>query len=160
MDLIFTYYFPDYIAGQEVFESGTKFNFEMGYFFNSDVWTILINGIFRQRGKNDIWNGASLAPEIKNSNGPQFELGSTGRYQATERLAGLGYFELRAFGKNEYDTGSATIVGLGGGFDYAPNRQLTLDFGIKLFFGQMSGGPDDTQSVNGFELTSGCIYQF
>ncbi|MCK5739346.1 hypothetical protein KAH55_09195 [bacterium] len=160
MDLLFTYYFPDYIAGQEVFEAGTKFNFEMGYFFNSDVWTVLVNGVFRQRGKNDIWNGASLTQEIKNSNGPQFELGGTGRYQATERLAGLGFLELRAFGKNEYDSGAATIVGLGGGVDYAPNRQLTLDFSVKLYFGQMSGGEDDTQSVNGFELTTGCIYQF
>lgn len=158
-DLVYTIYFPDQLRGRETFGAGAKLNLEVGTLVNYELITVMANACFRQRGKNEYYTGTALEPESKNSNGPQVEFDGTVRYALNEQTGALGYAILRAHGENEYRSGDAAVFGIGGGLDSKITAQFMVNLGFKGYFGRIGGG-SAAQSLSGFELFFGWIYQF
>lgn len=159
VDGLYSYYLPDKIRDRGVFAAGAKISVSVGFLMNLDMMTISGNATLRQKGKNELWAGTGLEEEPKNSNGPQLDFEGFLRYTLNEQMGALGFAILRAYGENEYKYGDAAVFGIGGGIDYIISPQVTVNGGIKGFFGRLGGGTA-AQSLNGFEFTLGFAYGF
>ena len=159
VDLIYSHYMPDKFDSIEVFESGDRLSINMGFFMQSDLWSFYGSGLLRQKGKNQTYDGQSLALDEKNMNGPQLEINGIARYSMSDAMGVRGYVELRALGENEEKSGDAAVYGLGAGIDYAVTRAFSIETGAKAFFGRVGGGTN-AKSLGGFEAWFGTGYAF
>lgn len=154
-DIVYNLYMADQSERDgDIFNSGSKMCFNVGFLMNTDFYMLLVNGVFRQKGKNEFLYGSELIAESENSNGPQAELDATLRYGINEKMAALGFAVIRAYGENGYKSGDAALFGLGGGADYVVSPKVTIDGALKFYFGRMGGG-SAARSLSGFEFLLG-----
>ena len=158
-DMLYTVYFTDTWGGEKVFHSGNKFTLQVLSSFRVSSLDMLLFIRESKKGKNRIGSGDIFETERKNSNGNQFEIQTIGYYPYTQDLRLKGIFEIRLYAANDYDTGGATLLGLGGGGQLRLTPRMVFDGDVRFYFGSIKTG-SDAAGTFGLKLFGGVQYTF
>jgi hypothetical protein len=101
-------------------------------FDRSFIWAI---ARYRSSGKNETWNGVTLASEPYNSNITEREIDAIYHLKLSEMFSLNVLFEARSYVENEYGVGQADIFGGGIGNEIQLLDNLRLYSSFKLFTG-------------------------
>ncbi|MGE5458362.1 MAG: hypothetical protein ACM3RX_08400 [Methanococcaceae archaeon] len=157
VDLTYTIYGKDTYDNTEIFKSGNKIIADVRALFNFSNMDLLIYLRERTKGKNDRGVG-SINTEEKNSNGNQLELGGLGYYPINEAFALKGLADIKIYSKNEYENNGAFLFGLGAGFNYQMNEQLSFDILGKFSTGSLTNQSLST-GITGIEFGGNIKYR-
>lgn len=135
VDILLNYYTADAIANTEVFAAGPKLSARAGVHYQVSFGQVWLRGCYRHRGKNESWNGQSLALESKNSNITQRELDGGTKIRLTDILLLNVQGEIRSYVENELGHGWVDLFGTGLGYELMLSRSFTLAMAFKIFFG-------------------------
>ncbi|MDH7559116.1 MAG: hypothetical protein QHJ34_02640 [bacterium] len=140
-DLVYSIYGKDRGAGQVVFKSGNRLLIQGGLLARPGSFDLLLTLRERLKGRNKTGIGDLFAEERKNSNGNEFEFSSQMLFGAAQGTRPKALVDLKAYGDNEYGTGSALLVGLGGGALLRLGSKIDGDLGIRYYTGNLKSGP-------------------
>ncbi len=155
MDGVYTRYSRDLLSGQEIYGSGGKLIVDVGYLYQFSQKYFLGRLRYRQKGKNEIWQGLSMQKEGKNSSGSEVEFDCIIKALNLENGGFFIYGDGRFYGANEKGVGKAVLYGSGFGVNYKLSDKTNLDFYIKLLLGKHVVAVDDDRDVVGLEVFLG-----
>ncbi|MBC7185834.1 MAG: hypothetical protein H5U38_02250 [Calditrichaeota bacterium] len=140
-DVVYSIYGEDKGAGKAVFKSGNRLLIQGGLLARPGSFDLVFMLRERLKGRNKTGIGDLFAEERKNSNGNEFELSSQMLFGAAEGTRPKALVDLKAYGDNEYGTGSALLIGLGGGALLRLGSKIEGDLGIRYYTGNIKSGP-------------------
>lgn len=160
LDALYTYYWRDLMAGEEVYGAGGKFSFNLDayyrYALEKYIWA---HAVYRMRGKNELLQGASFEPEPVNSNGAQFELDIEANVISDDQNGLRLLAVTRYYAKSKLDDAQSEMVfGAGVGASVTVGESSSL----RMKFQYLFGGFDGTTSTRlaGLESYVGYRYSF
>lgn len=135
VDVLLNYYTADVMDSTEIFSAGPKVSAKVGVYYPVSFGQVWLRACYRHRGKNESWNGQSLALESKNSNITQRELEGGTKIQLTDILLLNVQGEIRSYVENELGHGWVDLFGGGLGYELSLSKSFTLAMAFKIFFG-------------------------
>ena len=144
-DIIYTMYGSDKVGDEEVFKSGNRILIQARYLIKKRIATgKIMNLTFflreRTKSKNEFAVAQGLQEEKENSNGNELEFGGIMLYPLSPTLRLKTLFDYKAFSDNGYDTGGASVFGIGGGFNVSLSSSVTTELGMKYSTGNVRVG--------------------
>ena len=155
MDGVYTHYSPDLLSGQEIFGSGSKLVLDVGYLYQFSKQYFLGRVRYRQKGKNEIWQGLAMEEELKNSHGSETEIDLILKALQVENGAFFFYGDGRFYGANESGIGRATVYGGGFGVKYELSDMTDMNFQLKFLSGNRIFENNDIRDIVIFEMFLG-----
>lgn len=141
-DLLYSIYGEDKGAGKRVFKSGNRLLIQGGLLARRGSFDLLVMIRERLKGRNKTGFGDLFAEERKNSNGNEFELSSQALFGSLGRVRPKVLVDLKLYGQNQYGTGSATLVGVGGGAVMEHSKRLESDLNLRYYSGSIKSGQE------------------
>ena len=160
VDGLYTYYWRDRLAGEEVYGAGGKLTLNADayyrYALEKYVW---VHSTFRSRGKNELLQGASFKPEAVNSNGPQLEVNIEANV-ISDDSNGLRLLAVtRYFAKSQLeDSREEMVFGAGVGSILSVAESIEMLFRFQYLFGEVR--TDLNRRLIGLETFVGFRYRF
>lgn len=149
LDLMYSYYFTDYLDDLEVFSSGQRFmavasmqyQVTYGKYVNSRL-------LFRTKSRNELLQQSHLQNPATNYNGAQVEFTADYKFYESGDSGVLFLFDSR-FYRNKYTEtpGNDLMIGGGVGVIYQLNRKFTLNLNAKYMFGSLNSGERDALGI-------------
>ncbi len=158
LDATFTHYWRDLLNAVEIYGSGEKIGFHLGYFYQFNRRYIWYRLAYRQKGKNEILMGLSLAEEEKNSTGAQAEMDLTFKFMDFDNGGVSLFSEGRIYGQNEYGLEDHYAVGFGIGVNYQYTENFLIDVRVKYLTGTIH--PYGKREIDSLESYFGFVYEF
>jgi len=158
-DAVFTIYESDKGNNEKIFKSGHRLLLQTSAFMRFSNFDLLIFLREKIKGKNKTGIGDAFEKERKNRNGNEFEILGQALLPAQNGRQIFGLFDIKLYGNNQYDTGGATLFGLGGGYRMKLNEQLFFDGGLSFYFGSITNATEST-GITGIKLNGGIRYYF
>jgi hypothetical protein len=156
-DALVTLYFDDTWGGKKVFRSGNRILLQILSTFKHRSWDV---GLFvreRMKGKNKTGSGDIYETEQKNSNANQFEIQGWGFYPYSRDVRLKAAFEMKLYSDSDYNTGGATLLGVGGGGQFRISPKMVLNGDLRLYFGKIKSGAEKINTT-GIKLYGGIEY--
>jgi len=158
-DAMYTLYTNDAGNGKTIFKSGNKLVLQVGSFIPLNKYQLLVYLRDRLKAKNKTGVGDVFAEERKNRNGNELELESQLLFPYANGQRWSATCEMKFFSNNEYDTGGATVFGLGGGLLKRFSPQLYLDTSLRVYLGTITSSKEAV-GLTGVKLSGGLRYFF
>jgi hypothetical protein len=158
-DVLYSMYFDDTWEGEKVFSSGNRFTIQLASSFKVNSLDMIVFIREQTKGKNTTGSGDIYKSERKNSNGNQFEIQTYGYYPYKPNTRLKGVVDVKFYSDNEYETGGATLFGLGGGGQFRLTPQMVFDGDVRFYFGSIKSGAEGT-GVFGLKVFGGIQYTF
>lgn len=155
LDGIYTFYQRDLLGGDEIYRSGKKLVVDMSLFYQVSEQYILGTLRYRQKGKNEMWQGGPILEEQKNSYGPQVEIDIISKLVDLRNGGFFLYGDGRIYGSNEYGIGKATLFGGGFGVNYKLSEITNMNFRLKFLLGKHLINKNDERDIVGLEIFTG-----
>lgn len=156
LDLSFSSYSSDKIAGREIFSAGNKaiLNLQFRKFFDfNELWLFTR---YRTRAKNRLVQGGNLVEESEKITPDQLDVLAHYRMRFRQNL----YFRILAEGRFFQETQSpfsaARLLGLGIMPEIALSRNVTIPLRLLFFSGKLLNETD----LSGFEVSVGTEMRF
>jgi len=146
-DVVYSIYGEDKGAGQAVFKSGNRLLIQGGLLARPGSFDLLLMVRERLKGRNKTGIGDLFAEERKNSNGNELELSSQMLFGSPEATRLKALLDAKVYGENEYGTGSAFLLGIGGGALLRLGKHLEGDVGLRYYNGNIKSGPKKSSLV-------------
>jgi hypothetical protein len=148
IDGLFTFYSEDKLSGLKVYNSGSRFFGNIGFFQQLDQRYLWTQFRFRQKGKNEL-RGTTLR-EANTTDGNQYELDA--RYKAVAFENGGLHLVGQAcyYQKNEQGMGGGNVYGLGIGATQKMGEFSEFAFEIKYLGGTITEVAD--RKIQGVEF--------
>jgi len=159
VDAVYTIYESDKGNKEKVFKSGNRLLLQTSAFMRFSRFDMLIFLREKIKGKNKTGIGDIFETERKNRNGNEFEISGQAFLPEKNGRQIIGLFDIKLYGNNQYDTGGATLFGLGGGYRMKLNEQLFFDGSLNFYFGSLKSGNEST-GITGLKLNGGIRYYF
>lgn len=154
-DLLYSIYMKDEFADQEVFQSGNRLLIQLMSQFQMDNIDMMVFIRNRTKGKNKSGFG-DIVTERRNSNANQLDIEAQGSRPWSDKLHVKGIVDVKFYSKNDYDTGGATLFGLGGGGIYQLAPNMTVNGELRLYFGSLKSV--ENTGILGFKIYGGIQY--
>jgi hypothetical protein len=155
MDGIYTFYQSDWKGDVEIYKSGEKFVVDLGFFYQLSEQYILGNLKYRQKGKNELWQGGVILEEQKSSYGPQVEIDLIAKVVDLQNGGFFLYGDGRFYGSNEYGIGKANVFGGGFGVHYKLSEISDMNFRLKFLLGKHQIDVNEERDIVGLEIFAG-----
>ncbi|MBN1780954.1 hypothetical protein JW948_07520 [bacterium] len=158
-DMLYTGYGPDKTDGSRVFSSGDRVILQLLSRFREKGWDVAV--YIRQRIKAPNRYGAdiTLPPDAKNANGNQFQMLTQAYYPYRPDLRIKGIADLKIYASNDYGSGGAFLIGVGGGGEKVISPKMTGTGECRLYFGSLKQSVQGS-GVFGLRLMGGIRYEF
>ncbi|MDZ7412088.1 MAG: hypothetical protein ONB15_00965 [candidate division KSB1 bacterium] len=140
-DVVYSMYGEDKGAGETVFKSGDRLLIQGAVLARPGAFDLLVMVRERMKGRNKTGIGDVFAEERKNSNGNELELGSQLLFGAPQGTRPKVLIDVKLYGDNQYGTGSATLLGLGGGALLRLSGRMEVDTNLRYYMGSIKSGP-------------------
>jgi hypothetical protein len=158
-DILLTMYFNDRWGGEKVFHSGSVFLIQLLSRFKVGSFDMEIFIRERMKGKNKTGAGSFFDTERKNSNSNQFEIHGIAVYPWKPNLLIKGAGEIKLYSNNQYDTGGAKLIGVGGGGEWQILSNLRLIGDTRFYIGSIKSGARNAFTL-GFKFYGGFQFTF
>ncbi|MBN2413008.1 hypothetical protein JXQ31_15075 [candidate division KSB1 bacterium] len=158
-DAVFTIYESDKGNDEKIFKSGSRLLLQTSAFIKFSNFDMLVFLREKIKGKNKTGIGDAFEKERKNRNGNEFEISGQALLPAQNGRQIIGLLDIKLYGNNQYNTGGATLFGLGGGYRMKINEQLFLDGSLRFYFGSITNASEST-GITGIKLNGGIRYYF
>ena len=156
-DILYTIYFDDTWAGEQVFRSGNRLLVQLMSTFKLNLWDMVVLIRNRSKGKNRTGSGEIFDTERKNTNMNQLEVQGIGTYPVSEKTLLKGIVELKFYTNNDYGTGGATLLGFGGGGMFRLTPRMDFNGELRCYFGSLEHITGAT-GVFGVKIFGGLTY--
>jgi hypothetical protein len=158
-DILYTIYTDDTWGSEKVFRSGNRVVLQLLSSFQVGVFDVTVFIRDRLKGKNKTGSGDFYETERKNSNTNQFEIQSYWHRSAGRNARVKGILELKLYSNSEYGTGGATLLGVGGGWQFNLSPQLAFNSDLRYYFGKIQSASEKIDA-SGIKLLGGFLYTF
>jgi len=153
-DVSFTTFGTDKLEDIKVFRQSRSLDFHAGAIYTAEKYKITNDVRFLSRGRNTTYSyddstSVSIEDQLK-FYGNEFDYTGAISFPIFTNWSMSPGVDLRLIGDNELNSGSATIFGIGSGFNRAFGQTSALGFALKYYTGSANGGDVD---ISGYQLS-------